>query len=85
VEITNFYRSDVIDVDNVIKPILDAMKGLVYADDKQVISVISRKRSLAESLRIEVRTSAIETALSQGIEFVYVVIRFAAEFKGATT
>ena len=31
------------DVDNIIKPILDSLKGIVFTDDKQVESVVARK------------------------------------------
>ena len=31
------------DVDNIIKPIQDALKGIVFTDDKQVESVVARK------------------------------------------
>ena len=33
-----------IDVDNIPKPILDALKGLVYSDDSQVTDLLCRKR-----------------------------------------
>ena len=43
-------RRDSLDVDNVPKPILDALKGLVYLDDKQVIDVVCRRRNLHDDL-----------------------------------
>jgi crossover junction endodeoxyribonuclease RusA len=33
------------DVDNIIKPIQDALKGIVFLDDSQVESIISRKHN----------------------------------------
>lgn len=39
--ITSFYDSASIDVDNIPKPISDALKGLVYEDDKQVTDVLT--------------------------------------------
>ena len=36
--------------DNVPKPILDALKGLVYLGDKQVIDVVCRRRNLHDDL-----------------------------------
>ncbi len=31
------------DIDNIIKPILDALKGIVFGDDNQVESIVARK------------------------------------------
>ena len=41
-----------LDVDNIPKPILDALKGLVYVDDTQVTDLLCRKRELQGTLRI---------------------------------
>ncbi len=38
------------DVDNIPKPILDAMKGLVYSDDSQVSDLVCRKRDCEQTL-----------------------------------
>ena len=37
-------RSESLDVDNIPKPILDALSGLVYADDRQITDLVCRKR-----------------------------------------
>ena len=50
VQITNYYTLAPPDIDNIIKPILDAMNGLVYYDDQQVYRVTSTKHDLAESI-----------------------------------
>ena len=47
VTITYLHRGDPIDVDNIPKPILDALKGLVYADDVAVTDLICRKLGFA--------------------------------------
>ncbi len=52
VTITYFFVSDAPDVDNVPKPILDALNGLVFVDDRQVTDLLSRKRDLRNTLRI---------------------------------
>ena len=36
------------DVDNIAKPIVDALKGELYADDAHVVDVLSRRRTPAE-------------------------------------
>ncbi len=48
--ITYFFDAGSPDVDNIPKPILDALKGLVYADDDQVIDLACRKRDLREDV-----------------------------------
>jgi len=41
------------DVDNLAKPILDAMKGVVYCDDEQVSDLLCRIRGLDHAARRE--------------------------------
>jgi len=41
------------DLDNIAKPVLDALKGLVLYDDDQVTDLVLRKRSLSAVLTIE--------------------------------
>ena len=48
IRITYLYVTDMLDVDNIPKPILDALNGLVYADDSQVTDLISRKRAVRD-------------------------------------
>lgn len=46
------------DIDNVIKSILDALNGVAYHDDTQVIAIAAEKRYSAEA-RVEVEISEI--------------------------
>ena len=41
------YNSDPVDTDNIIKPIQDALIGLVYDDDLLIADVDSHRRSLS--------------------------------------
>jgi Holliday junction resolvase RusA-like endonuclease len=72
--ITYFYESVLMDIDNIPKPISDALKGLVYLDDEQVTDVVCRKRDLTRSLRIENPSSVLADGLSRGNEFLYIVV-----------
>ena len=74
--ITYFYDDDSvpIDVDNIPKPILDALKGLVYLDDKQVTDVLCRKRGLNSNLHVENASEAFSESLNRGSEFLYIVM-----------
>ena len=60
-----------IDVDNVSKPILDALTGLIFKDDDQVTDLICRKRNLNEDLIIRSDSRILIDALYEGNPFVY--------------
>ena len=51
--ITYFYEGAPLDVDNIPKPILDALNGLVYSDDAKVSDLLCRKRDLNGDLRFQ--------------------------------
>jgi hypothetical protein len=57
------------DVDNLPKPISDALRGLVYLDDEQVTDVLCRKRNLNRDFRVENPSSVLADGLSRGNEF----------------
>lgn len=52
VTITYLHDGAPVDVDNVAKPILDALSGLIYEDDAQVSDLLCRKRDRNEELLI---------------------------------
>jgi crossover junction endodeoxyribonuclease RusA len=79
VTITYFYDDVLVDVDNIPKPILDALKGLVYLDDHQVTDILCRKRNLNSNLRIENPTAVLAEGLSSGNQFLYIVIEGAPD------
>ena len=72
-----FYYQVSLDVDNVPKPIFDALKGLIYIDDEQVTDIICRKRSLQIELRVE--NPAVVAALADGNEFLYILAETAPD------
>ena len=53
VVITYYFKRGSLDVDNMPKPILDALNGLVYADDSQVTDLVCRKRDRNRDLQFE--------------------------------
>lgn len=73
-QITYFYDSDKMDVDNIVKPIQDAMKGLAYVDDNQVSDLLVRKRNLSNNFRIENMTSTLAEGFARGNEFLHIVV-----------
>jgi hypothetical protein len=74
VTIVHFYRIGAADVDNIVKPILDAMSGVVYVDDRQVVQVTARKSDLTAGIAIRNATPELADAVDQGVDFVYVQI-----------
>ena len=73
-----FYSSALIDVDNIPKPISDALKGLVYEDDKQVTDVLCRKRN-RNVFRIKNISSVLADGLNRSNEFLYIVVNEAPD------
>jgi hypothetical protein len=66
-----------IDVDNMIKPILDALKRLVYTDDRHVVDAEVRllgRRNSSYSVRIRSVTPALVDALMLSGPFVFLRI-----------
>ena len=52
VSITYFFDDTPVDVDNIPKPILDGLKGVVFQDDSQVYDLVCSKRHVEADLRI---------------------------------
>ena len=67
------------DIDNIPKPISDALNGLVYVDDEQVTDSIIRKRNLNDDLRVDHRSSLLAEALSRLNEFLFIVVEEAPD------
>jgi crossover junction endodeoxyribonuclease RusA len=72
--ISYFYDTVSVDVDNVIKPFQDALKGLVYEDDVQVTDVLSRRRNLSGDFRVGSVSSIVADAFIRGNEFLYILV-----------
>ena len=74
IEITCYYDQTRLDVDNIAKPILDAIKGVILNDDEQVVELVVRKHVL-RAARAAPKTPRVAEALLLGGEFVHVVVR----------
>lgn len=77
VSITYYYDGESPDVDNIIKPIQDALIGVIYSDDCQVVETTSRKRSINGSYRIRGVSSILLSAFADGDEFLHIKVKFA--------
>ena len=74
VTITYFFDSTPFDVDNIPKPILDALKGMVFADDSQVFDLVCRKRDLNGSLQIQNPSPELIEYLSESKEVLHISV-----------
>jgi crossover junction endodeoxyribonuclease RusA len=68
------------DLDNIVKPIQDALKGIAFADDVQVVDLIASMRPKAGNDRIEMSAN-----LSRGFaghsDFVHVVVDYSSRIE----
>ena len=68
------------DINNLPKPISDALKGLVYRDE-QVTDIVCRKRNLNRELRLENPSLVLAEGFSRGNQFLYIVIEEAPDLE----
>jgi hypothetical protein len=81
-QITYFYDETAMDVDNIVKPIQDALIDLVYFDDSQITDVLVRKRDLFGSYRIDKLTPLLVNGLVCAKEFLHILIMDAPRQEG---
>lgn len=74
VTILYFFGASRLDVDNIPKPILDALAGLVYADDGQVTDIVCRARRTSGNLAAHGATAVLRSALSDYDQFLHIRI-----------
>jgi crossover junction endodeoxyribonuclease RusA len=74
VRITYFYENEAPDVDNIIKPIQDALVGLVYVDDAQVADTSSRKSKIDGAFKIKGVLPEVAVKLAVGQEFLRIQV-----------
>ena len=74
VTITYFFEGAALDVDNIPKPILDALVGLVYSDDSQVSDVICRKRDRDRNLSYRNPSPTLLASLQRPEQFLHIVV-----------
>lgn len=58
VSVTVYRPRRIGDLDNVLKGLLDALRGVAYADDKQVVEIHARRLDDAANPRVEVTVEA---------------------------
>lgn len=81
-KVTYFYDSDAIDVDNIVKPIQDAIIGLAYIDDNQITDVLARKRNLSGNFQVENITPTLAEGFARGKAFLHIIVTNAPDQEG---
>ena len=71
------YDTYPVDTDNIIKPIQDALIGLVYENDSLVTDVESHRRSLSDTFDVALCPLLLLRGIRSGSECVYVRINSA--------
>jgi hypothetical protein len=61
------------DLDNIVKPLQDALKGVAFEDDIQVVDLIASMRRKGVSDRVPM-TAVLATAFGGASDFVYVAV-----------
>jgi hypothetical protein len=74
IKITYYYEGNTPDVDNIIKPIQDALIGIVYVDDAQVVQAISSKTRIDGSFQIRGASAELLLAFSNRDAFIHIVV-----------
>lgn len=73
VDVRHFYTSGhAIDLDNLLKSILDGLKGAAYHDDSQIVKVSARRYNISESYTVEDPTPEEVELLTEGQDFVVI-------------
>ena len=74
VTITYFFDGAILDVDNIPKPILDALNGLVYSDDSQVSDILCRRRDRRRELRIQNASPMLLDYIDKPGQFLHITV-----------
>ena len=79
VVLVHFFKEGILDVDNMIKPILDALTGIIFVDDRQVIQVVARRTELVTGRQIVNASPDVVAAIERDADFVYVRVASAPD------
>src|SRR5690348_11786024 len=74
VSIQYYFDQTNIDLDNLLKPILDGLKRTMIDDDRLVVELCARKHTIASALLAIGRPLNVAEALTSGEEFVHIVV-----------
>lgn len=79
VTITYFHDGSRFDIDNILKPLLDAMSKLIFVDDSQITDLLCRKRILKDDLEIQNLSTILNEPLRSSRPFVHIIVETAPD------
>ena len=68
------YDEPALDADNILKPIQDALIGVLLQDDSIITDVEIRRRWLRTTFVVNAESPVLDAGLALGREFVYVAL-----------
>ncbi|NJL57297.1 RusA family crossover junction endodeoxyribonuclease [bacterium] len=79
VTITHYFdapldEDNVPDSDNIVKPVRDALNGVIYVDDYQISDFVSRRRNLNSSFRVRGMSPVLAEGFCKGEEFLHIMV-----------
>jgi len=84
-EIIYFYfKYTQLDIDNIIKPIQDALNQLIYEDDWQVMDVLAQKRDIRGTYALRPTYLPLTAQIEKHQSFVYVKISVISDLEDLT-
>jgi len=63
-----------LDNDNMVKPIQDALNGLIYVDDRQIVDTIVRKTAVDGAFKVRGMSPVLAAAFVAGLEFLHITV-----------
>ncbi len=78
--VTNFYQKNAPDVDNIVKPIQDALIGLVYKDDSQITDCLTKKRDISGAFKVKGISRAMADGFMMNTDFIHVKVVLSGNF-----
>jgi crossover junction endodeoxyribonuclease RusA len=81
IRITYYFEDVSPDVDNIGKPIQDALIGLVYNDDSQITDIIARKRDINGAYRVRGLSSALAQGFMLNRDFLHIRIELSTNME----
>ncbi|OJW58661.1 MAG: crossover junction endodeoxyribonuclease RusA [Sphingobacteriales bacterium 50-39] len=79
--VTNFYEDAAPDVDNIVKPIQDALIGVVYNDDSQITDCMTKKRKITGSFKVKGLSRAMADGFVMDADFIHVKVILSTNFE----
>lgn len=73
-QVTFYRQSELGDVDNLLKPIQDALQGIAYRNDRQVVDASARRRDIDKAFKVRYMSRALALAFSDGRQFVHIEV-----------